>query len=531
MMDNFNKTDSLQVEDISKLDHDPFYSKQSAHRGALLEEEERQLTIWQSAKAHKFALLICCIPFCGASLYGYDSIVNGATLSMPAFLLYFGDIDASGAYLPSIWTSLWNAMSLLCQAVGAFFIGFITDKYGRKWPACCSAMLTIAGTAMQYTADSRGLLLGGKMVNGFGIGAVTAVSATYASEIAPLKLKGPVQQALVLFYVFMMALGLGVIRIYVPDMSLHSFRTVFAIQWAVGGLTIIAYALAPESPNYLIAKGQLRRAHKVMSLLHGKDNSIDDRLTYLNKVILEEHERKESEAGSYIDCFKGPDLRRTLTVIFLYTAQNWGGAALLAQSIYFLIIAGLPSIHAFDVSIGGFALSLIIIVLSWLFNDKASCRNVLLVACVLNFLIMLVIGVLYYVPGDGAVWGIAVLMNVLISFQTSLFLGMGYRIAADVASYRLRAKTLSVGVVSQAFIAWLTQFTVPYMYNVDSGNLGARTGFVFAGFSVLLIAGTWFIVPETTNLTAAEIDQAYKDHVPVRKFQSYIRTSQTSDEP
>ncbi|KAJ5703241.1 MFS general substrate transporter [Penicillium malachiteum] len=433
--------------------------------------------------------MICCILFVGATLYGYDSIVNGATLSMPAFLFYFGSVEASGAYIPSIWTSLWNAMSLLCQAVGAFFIGFITDRFGRKWPACCAAVLTIAGTAMQFTAQSRGLLLGGKMINGFGIGAVTAVSTTYASEIAPLKLKGPVQQGLVLFYVFMMALGLGIIRIFVPDMTPHAFRTVFAIQWAVGGLSIIAYALAPESPTYLIAQGQLLRAQKVMTLIYGEGNSIDDRLSYLEKVIVEEHERKETEAGSYTDCFKGPDLRRTFTVMFLYTAQNWGGSALLAQSIYFLIIAGLPAIHAFDVSIGGFALSLIIIVLSWFLSDKSK-------------------------------------RNFLISFQTSLFLGMGYRISADVASYRLRAKTLSVGVVSQAFMAWLTQFTVPYMYNVDSGNLGARTGFVFAGFSALLIAGTWFIVPETANLTAAEIDKAYKDRVPVRQFQDYIGADQ-----
>ncbi|KAJ5114233.1 MFS general substrate transporter [Penicillium angulare] len=505
MSDKF-KTDSMEVEDVDALKHEnhPFCSEQSAHRGALIEEEERQLTIWESAMVHKAALLICCIPFLGASLYGYDSIVNGATLSMPAFLLYFGSVDSAGSpYIPSIWTSLWNAMSLLCQAVGALFIGFFTDRFGRKWPACCAATLTIAGTAMQYYAESRGLLLGGKMINGFGIGAVTAVSTTYASEIAPLKLKGPVQQALVIFYVFMMALGLGIIRIYVPSMSPHAFRIVFAIQWAVGGLAIIGYAFAPESPNYLISKGRLLDAHRVMSLIYGKDNSIDDRLTYLKK---------------------------TLTVMFLYTAQNWGGSALLAQSIYFLIIAGLPSIHAFDVSIGGFGLSLIIIVLSWIFNDKASCRNVLLVACILNFLFMLFIGVLYYIPGGGAVWGVAVLMNVMISFQTSLFLGMGYRIAADVASYRLRAKTLSVGVVSQAFMAWLTQFTVPYMYNVDSGNLGARTGFVFAGFSVLLIVATWFIVPETTNMTAAEIDQAYRDNVPVRKFQGCIGTQQTSDQ-
>lgn len=351
------------------------------------------------------------VSFFGATLYGYDTIVNGATVSMPAFLYYFGDFDSSGSvYLPSMWTSLWSSMSLLCQTIGAFVVGFFMDKFGRKWPATMAAALTIAGTSMQYFAHSRGLILGGKMINGFGIGAVMAVSTTYASEIAPLKLKGPVQQGLVLFYVFMMCLGLGIIRIFVPDMAPQAFRNVFAIQWAVGGLTILMFAFAPESPNFLIAKERLSEAHKIMSMIYGKSTSIDDRLAYLTKVIREEQERQQLQSGTYIDCFRGTDLRRTLTVMFLYTGQNWGGASFLAQSIYFLIIAGLPSIHAFDVSIGGFGLSIVIIVLSWAIGGKIRYRDGFMTACILNFLFMLAIGVLYYVPGGGALWGIAVLM-------------------------------------------------------------------------------------------------------------------------
>lgn len=112
--------------------------------------------------------------------------------------------------------------------------------------------------------------------------------------------------------------------------------------------------------------------------------------------------------------------------------------------------------------------------------------------------------------------------NVLITFQTSLIQGMGFPIAAEVSSLKLRAKTLSLGVMAQAFCGWLVQFTVPYMYNVDSGNLGARTGFVFAGLSVLLIIGAWVLVPETSGLTAEEIDRAYNDKVAVRKFQQRV---------
>ncbi|KAJ5660001.1 hypothetical protein N7507_006452 [Penicillium longicatenatum] len=469
------KEDALHVENTS-IAEGGLYSDEAIRRGNLLEEEGRQLTLWQSAMGNKRALLICSVSFLGNMLYGYDSIVNGASVSMPSFLLYFGNIGPTGsAYLPSIWTSLWNSMSLLCQAIGALMVGSISDRFG---------------------------------------------------QVAPLRLKGVVQQGLVLFYVFMMAVGLAVIRIYVPQMAPQAFRTVFAIQWAVAGINALAFAATPESPNFLISKGRLPQARNVMALIYGKNNSIDDRLAYLNKVIREEQANKTLQSGSYIECFKGVDIRRTLTIVFLYTAQNWGGAAFLSQSIYFLIIAGLPSIHAFDVSIGGFGLAMTIIVLSWILGSKVRRRDAFMAACILNFLFMLAIGALYYAPGSSGLWGIAVLMNVMISFQTSLFLGMGYPIAAEISSYRLRAKTLSIGVITQTVTAWLTQFIVPYIYNVDAGNLGARTGFVFAGLSVLLIIGTWYIVPETTGLTMEEIDKAYIDMVTVREFQTRIGSGQ-----
>jgi hypothetical protein len=44
----------------------------------------------------------------------------------------------------------------------------------------------------------------------------------------------------------MQAIGLGVVRAFVPDMQPSGFRTAFAIQWLVGGLPIIAFLLVPE---------------------------------------------------------------------------------------------------------------------------------------------------------------------------------------------------------------------------------------------------------------------------------------------
>tara|TARA_B100001146_G_C15821866_1_gene281276 strand:- start:286 stop:420 length:135 start_codon:yes stop_codon:yes gene_type:complete len=44
----------------------------------------------------------------------------------------------------------------------------------------------------------------------------------------------------------MQGVALGIIRIFVPNIHPVAFRHVFAIQWAFGGLMMIAFALTPE---------------------------------------------------------------------------------------------------------------------------------------------------------------------------------------------------------------------------------------------------------------------------------------------
>jgi hypothetical protein len=146
-----------------------------------------------------------------------------------------------------------------------------------------------------------------------------------------------------------------------------------------------------------------------MTTLYGQENEVDARLAYLIKIIREES-NDEVKRGTYVDCFKGADLKRTSTVMLIYTAANFAGAAFLAQSIYFLIIAGLPAIHSFDVSIGGFGLACIIIVASWFVGEYIHRWTGFLAGLVINFICMLIVGALYYSKQKGALWAIAVFM-------------------------------------------------------------------------------------------------------------------------
>lgn len=58
------------------------------------------------------------------------------------------------------------------------------------------------------------------------------------------------------------------------------------------------------------------------------------------------------------------------------------------------------------------------------------------------------------------------------------------------------------------------------MYNVGagSGNLGAKTGFVFMGSSILLLVLAWLWIPETRGLNTEQIDGLYEGGVRPRRF-------------
>jgi MFS family permease len=115
---------------------------------------------------------------------------------------------------------------------------------------------------VQYTAVAKGVLLVGKMINGFAVGGLLAVGTTYASEassfessnytmltyiqISPPRLRGVLLGGLAFFVIVMQLIGLAVVRCYVPNLSPSAFRTVFALQWLVGALPMIGFLLSPE---------------------------------------------------------------------------------------------------------------------------------------------------------------------------------------------------------------------------------------------------------------------------------------------
>jgi len=63
---------------------------------------------------------------------------------------------------------------------------------------------------------------------------------------------------------------------------------------------------------------------------------------------------------------------------------------------------------------------------------------------------------------------------------------------------------------------------MPYFYNPDAADIGSFTAFVYAGFSGLAVALTFFYVPEMKGRSAHEIDKMFDLRLPARKFKSWV---------
>lgn len=84
-----------------------------------------------------------------------------------------------------------------------------------------------------------------------------------------------------------------------------------------------------------------------------------------------------------------------------------------------------------------------------------------------------------------------------------------YAIGAEVSSLNLRAKSQGLGWGCGGLTTTIFAVALPYIYNLDAGNLQGKTAFVYFGLTALALVASWFMVKETKDLSQQEIDQLY----------------------
>lgn len=128
---------------------------------------------------------------------------------------------------------------------------------------------------------------------------------------------------------------------------------------------IIGIYLAPESPWWLARRSRIQEAKASLRRLASrvKTDSDLDRSVALMAITIE-HEREIDANTSYLACFRGINLRRTIIVIGAYCIQTLSGSGMRTYSTYFFEEAGLPVAQAFNMSIVSYAIGIVGVILA-----------------------------------------------------------------------------------------------------------------------------------------------------------------------
>lgn len=264
----------------------------------------------------------------------------------------------------AMWLSLWAVMFPVGSMIGAVICGWAQDKTGRRWTLLGGGVTSVLAITIAYLADitpnERVAFIFAKLLEGIAVGTIMTSTQTYLSEVVPARLRGPV---FALFPILQLvgqliatAACLGLLS--VPGKQ--SYRIALASEYPLSAIPIALAFVLPESPVWLIRQDNISAARNSFNKLHGSKRSDEyvDQWEDMHKAVNEEKWAAQNRGATYIQCFQGANLRRTLIVLFANILPELFGLTLLGNASYFLQQAGMDHTMSFVIMILGVVLGL-----------------------------------------------------------------------------------------------------------------------------------------------------------------------------
>ncbi|RMD43108.1 hypothetical protein DV735_g1992, partial [Chaetothyriales sp. CBS 134920] len=245
------------------------------------------------------------------------SLVNSMTMG------YDGNMMAGLNILPSFY----NAISLntagqsvntgiiwVGGCVAALFSGPFIDKWGRKPGMAVGALICCAGIPIQAAAQNPAMFVVARLIIGIGIGLSSVALPTYCAEVAPLKWRA---FCLGLYYAFYAGGGLlasGVTYGTAKIASSWAWRLPSVIQAFPSLLCLLALPFIPESPRWLMFKGEEAQALEVLALMSADGDVTDPVVVTQYQQVFDtvQYEKANKASQSWLAAFKTKNNRRRL---------------------------------------------------------------------------------------------------------------------------------------------------------------------------------------------------------------------------
>lgn len=181
-------------------------------------------------------------------------------------------------------------------AVSCIPVGFLCQKFGRKLTMLSMVLPFILGWALIIWANSVGTLIAGRFFLGIASGAFCVAAPMYTGEIASKQIRG------ILGSFFQLMITIGILFVYAVGSGVNAF-TVSIICGVIPLVFGAVFVFMPESPLYLITKGESEKAMESIKWLRGNKYDANSEVAELNK---EQEERDSDKTASLWKALKRP---------------------------------------------------------------------------------------------------------------------------------------------------------------------------------------------------------------------------------
>lgn len=438
----------------------------------------------------------------GGLLFGYDWVVIGGARQF--YELYF--------HLTSPELIGWaNSCALIGCLVGSVAAGYFSDRFGRRRVLLAAAILFAISSALTGWSFSFASFILWRIAGGVAIGLTSNISPLYIAEISPATIRGRLvslnQFAIVVGILLAQIVNWRIARPVSEQLTAHAVLQSWNVQegwrWMFSALVlpaaifVIASFALPESPRWLLARGDEASARSVLQRIGGT--------TYANAEVanIEAALHAESKAiQSWRDLLR-PNIRRIVLIgMALAVLQQWTGINTLfnyAAEVYRSAGYGANDIFLNIVITG--TINLVFTALAMVLVDRAGRRAMMIFGCIGIGCSHLLCAAAYRARWQGS--AILALTLCAIACYALTVAPVTWVLIAEIFPNRVRSHGVSAAVST----LWIASFALTYSFPFLNRSLGTAGIFLLYGITCLLgcVLVTLF-VPETKGYTLEQIE-------------------------
>ena len=405
--------------------------------------------------------------------------------------------------------------ALIGCIIGGLIGGWVSTHIGRKRGLIIAAVLfllsALGASAPEFLFAPIGHggpgymwnFVGYRILGGIGVGLASMLSPMYIAEIAPAKVRGNLvawnQFAIIFGMLVIYFVNFGISKSGSGDAWLNTigWRYMFLSGAIPAGLFLLLLFLVPETPRYLMLKGDESGARAVLDRLVTQEEA-EKELSEIRASLGEHHSGKLLSFGAKL-IFIGIMLSVFqqfvgINVVLYYATAIFQGMGLTTNaSLFQTIIVG--------------AVNLTFTCVAIFTVDRFGRRPLQIVGALIMAVSFMTLGTDFWLGGKPIIALLAILV-----YTAGFAMSWGpvtWVLLSEIFPNQIRGKAMALAVAMQWIANYLVSWTFPILdknpYLVEHFHHGFGY-WIYGGMGVLAAFFMWRFVPETKGRTLEQME-------------------------